>query len=204
MPRAYRLGKRGEAVAASRERIVDVARELLSAPKYRGLSLDSVAEEAGVSRPTIYNHFESKTGLIQAIFDDIGERIQFERVQRVLAESDPRCALEGMIGETCRAWSRDPHVIQRVLALAATDPELAEQAKTFERMRREGMRNLVRRLRDARLVHSSLSENEAVALLGVLTSFTTYDQLSATGLKGPALVRALGKLVTAVFAGDTR
>ena len=43
MARSYRLGKRKEAVVASRERIVEVARELMSRSDYRGLSLESVA-----------------------------------------------------------------------------------------------------------------------------------------------------------------
>jgi AcrR family transcriptional regulator len=173
MARSYRLGKRGEAVTASRARIVAAARELLRRKDYQGLSVESVAEVAGVSRATVYNQFESKSGIIQALFND---------------------------REHCRAWARDAKAIRRVLELAAADPDLAELTARNEGWRRDDIRALVERLRHAGALRPGLTNAEATVALATLTSFSTYDQLVIAGLRGASLARTLLHLARAVIA----
>ncbi len=199
MARSYRLGKRGEAVSASRARIVGAARELLSRKDYRGLSVENVAEVAGVSRATVYNQFESKSGIVQALFDDIGQRIEFERVRVALRNPDAFRAANDMILEHCRAWARDAKAIRRVLELAATDPELAELTTRAESWRRDDIGGLVERLRHAGALRPGLTNAEATAALATLTSFPTYDQLVIAGLRGAPLTRTLLHLARAVI-----
>ena len=199
MARSYRLGKRGEAVTASRARIIGAARQLLSRKDYEGLSVESVAEVAGVSRATVYNQFESKSGIIQALFDDIGRRIEFDRVRAALRHPDVVRAANDMILETCRAWTRDAKAIRRVLELAAADPELAEHTARYESWRRDDIRALVERLRRAGALRPGLTEAEATAAFATLTSFSTYDQLVIAGLRGAPLARTLLHLARAMI-----
>jgi AcrR family transcriptional regulator len=199
LARIYRLGKRAEAVAQSRQRIIAAARSLLSAPDHPGLSLESVAEAAGVSRPTVYNQFESKRGIIAALFEDIGKRIQFERVHDALADPDPRRALERSVTEHCRAWQRDARVIRRVLALATVDSDLEALVERFESMRRNSYGPLVTRLQQTRALRSGLAPDEAIAALGVLTSFTTFDQLRSAGVSSRSIARVLCQLSSSVL-----
>src|SRR5919202_1793752 len=70
-PRQYRLGKRGEVVEQTRERIIDATRELLAREGYPQASVDEVARLADVARATVYYQFGSKKGLIQALVEDI-------------------------------------------------------------------------------------------------------------------------------------
>jgi AcrR family transcriptional regulator len=200
MARSYRLGKRGEAVTASRARIVAAARELLRRKDYQGLSVESVAEVAGVSRATVYNQFESKSGIIQALFNDIGQRIEFDRVSAALRDSDALRAANEMIREHCRAWARDAKAIRRVLELAAADPDLAELTARNEGWRRDDIRALVERLRHAGALRPGLTNAEATVALATLTSFSTYDQLVIAGLRGASLARTLLHLARAVIA----
>jgi AcrR family transcriptional regulator len=199
MARSYRLGKRGEAVTASRARIVRAARELLRRKDYQGLSVESVAEVAGVSRATVYNQFESKSGIVQALFDDIGRRIEFDRVRAALRDPDVFRAANDMIIEHCRAWARDAKAIRRVLELAATDPELAALTTRAESWRRDDIRALVERLRRASALRPGLTVAEATAALAMLTSFSTYDQLVIAGLRGARLARTLLHLARAMI-----
>jgi TetR/AcrR family transcriptional repressor of mexJK operon len=53
--------------AQTRERIIISATELFLGDGYSNTSLDNVASEAGVTKPTVYSHFRSKKGLFDAV-----------------------------------------------------------------------------------------------------------------------------------------
>ena len=52
---------------SKKQLILDVAQLLFSKHGYQGTSIDLVVREAGVSKPTVYNNFESKQALIQEL-----------------------------------------------------------------------------------------------------------------------------------------
>lgn len=51
----------------TRQRILVAATDLFLADGYSNTSLDKVATEAGVTKPTVYSHFKSKAGLFDAV-----------------------------------------------------------------------------------------------------------------------------------------
>lgn len=55
--------------AAKTEQILKAARELFLSQGYGAVSMDEVANRAGVSKATVYNHFNSKEQLFGAIFE---------------------------------------------------------------------------------------------------------------------------------------
>jgi AcrR family transcriptional regulator len=56
----------GDAGGSSRRRILDATCVVLSRHGHRNLQLSDVAAQAKVSRPTLYRHFGSKEGLLEA------------------------------------------------------------------------------------------------------------------------------------------
>jgi AcrR family transcriptional regulator len=52
----------------ARERVLRAAADLFYADGY-GVSIDSIAERAGVAKPTVYAHFASKDALIEAVLE---------------------------------------------------------------------------------------------------------------------------------------
>ena len=50
-----------------RERLIDAAFELFSRQGFHGVGLDRILADAGVSKQTFYNHFESKEDLMLAV-----------------------------------------------------------------------------------------------------------------------------------------
>jgi AcrR family transcriptional regulator len=70
-PRAYRLGRRAESTAATRERIVDAAAALYQEQGVAATTLQAIAERADVSRGTILHHFGGTTGLISAVAERV-------------------------------------------------------------------------------------------------------------------------------------
>jgi AcrR family transcriptional regulator len=64
--RAYRMQKRGEAVDRTRQRITDAAVRLHTSIGPSEASMSAVADEAGVTRVTLYRHFSSMDDLFRA------------------------------------------------------------------------------------------------------------------------------------------
>jgi AcrR family transcriptional regulator len=60
---------------ARREQLLDVALEVFARAGYHGASMNDVAEAAGVTKPVLYQHFESKRELYRALLDEVGTRL---------------------------------------------------------------------------------------------------------------------------------
>jgi AcrR family transcriptional regulator len=99
MPRAYTLGKRGEAQAETRRRILEATLRLYREVGVAATTVASVAQAADVAPATVRNHFPNPTALAEAAADailaDVGvpdERIfegatgPIERVERLVRE----------------------------------------------------------------------------------------------------------------------
>jgi AcrR family transcriptional regulator len=198
--RSYRLGKRAGTVAKTRARILDAARRMLMRADFRRLALEEVARLAGVTRVTVYNQFGTKVGLIEALFRDTGQRMGLERVLGALALPDPRAALDALIREHCRAWSRERVVLQRLVALAAVDPDAGAVLAYLEGRRTHDARVLVARLGASRMLARGVLEREATAAIVGLTTFQLYDQLIASTSTTERAIAAIQRMVSGFLA----
>ena len=59
----------GQSTETTRDRIVDAAAKLFYGQGIRAVSVDAVAEKAGVTKRTLYYHFDSKDDLIAAYLE---------------------------------------------------------------------------------------------------------------------------------------
>jgi len=91
-PRAYRLGRRAESAAATRERIVDAAAALYEAQGVNATTLQAIAAKADVSRGTILHHFGGPSGVLDAVAVRILETLQLpdERIFEGAADDEAR------------------------------------------------------------------------------------------------------------------
>jgi AcrR family transcriptional regulator len=60
---------------ARREQILDVALEVFGRAGYHGASMNDVADAAGVTKPVLYQHFDSKRALFRALLEEVGNRL---------------------------------------------------------------------------------------------------------------------------------
>ncbi|HSH11702.1 MAG TPA: TetR/AcrR family transcriptional regulator, partial [Ilumatobacter sp.] len=60
---------------ARREQILDVAINVFGRAGYYGASMNDIAEAAGVTKPVLYQHFDSKSDLYRALLDEVGARL---------------------------------------------------------------------------------------------------------------------------------
>lgn len=174
-PRPYRLGKREEVIGQGRRRILDAARDLLSeAAAYPGFTVDAVARRADVARATVYYQFGSKSGLLEAVCDDLAEAGGMADLARVFTSSAPQAAISGFITAFAGFWGADRVVMRRLRALAALDPDVGAVISARDQRRREGLAVLVSRPPD----RTGAGAEQTVQMLYALTSFETFDALA--------------------------
>ena len=87
-PRPYQIGERKAGTDKTRERIVVAARELLVAEDFSSFTMDAVARLADVSRLTVYYQFESKAGLLEALYNHIAQRGHMDQLAEVFRQGD--------------------------------------------------------------------------------------------------------------------
>jgi AcrR family transcriptional regulator len=61
--------------AERREQILDVAVQVFAKNGFHSTSMNDVAEAAGVTKPVLYQHFDSKQDLYLALLDEVGARM---------------------------------------------------------------------------------------------------------------------------------
>jgi AcrR family transcriptional regulator len=200
-PRPYRLGKREEAIGHSRRRIVDAARELLSvATAYPGFTVDAVARRADVARATVYYQFGSKTGLLEAVCDDLAEVGGMADLARVFTSPAPEAAIHGFITVLAGFWAADRVVMRRLRALAALDPDVGAVIAARDQRRREGLTVLVSRLP----ARAGPAAEQAVQMLYALTSFETFDTLAGPDRDLADALPLVTRLAEAVLSMQVR
>ena len=158
MPRAYRLGKRQPAVDRTAARILDAARELVTASGDR-FSIGTLAERAGVSRATVYNRHGSRAAVLDAL-----------RPRHTLDAPDLRTFIE----RACAAWAAEPRLYRRLGPAA----DLGGDAP----------RRLAESLAAADALRPGCSLKEAEDVIAVVTSFPVFDRLHQDGRRSTTSV----------------
>ena len=156
--RTYNNTRRLAQVRATRLRVIEAAKALFIENGYPGTTLESVAEAADVSLPTLYRLFGSKRALLSAVIDTSfggdDEPVAFgdrPAVQAARTEPDPFKLVEAF-GPICTQLMERSSAIVHVLASAAqVDPEAGELLADIRRQRHTGQSRIVAALveRDA-------------------------------------------------------
>jgi AcrR family transcriptional regulator len=139
---------------------------------------------------TVYNRFESKRGLLEALFDDLARAGRMDRLREAFRQPDPLAALSEFIAVFTRFWSSGRVLIRRLHGQGAMDADLGEALRAREERRREGLRVLLKRIAETHGFPDPASFDDSVDVLFALTSFETFDSL-ARGKRRPADVAAL-------------
>ncbi len=157
-PRPYRAGQRQTASEQTRARIVAAARELLISPGgYANFSIETVARQADVARMTVYHHFGSKLGLLEALCDSLASSGGMQELVTAFQQPEPLAALNRFIEIFGRFWDADRSVLRRLRALAVLDPDIEQLIQTRDEWRRRGLQVIAQRL----LVQQAPSSEDA-------------------------------------------
>jgi AcrR family transcriptional regulator len=71
-----------------REQVLDAAREVIGEAGFDGLTIEAVAQRAGVTRPVVYDQFGDLDGMVTALIDR-EERAALAPLLEIVGESEP-------------------------------------------------------------------------------------------------------------------
>lgn len=81
-----------------RRQLLDTALEVFGASGFHGVSMDGVAEAAGVTKPVLYQHFDSKRDLYLQLLDDVGTRLGDVIAEATAGAGGPRAQVRAGFG----------------------------------------------------------------------------------------------------------
>ena len=159
----------------TRERIMASVREQLEEGAFHGSTVEEVAARAGVSRATLYQHFGSRLGLVDALCETFSETPALVAIRTV-------ADVEGLVRLSCEFWAAEEKILAQLYGVAAVDPAARD---LVDRQRRD-------RYAELRRVLAAAGAADAFAELAVLTSFETFEELRrSVGLSQEDVVRTL-------------
>lgn len=155
--RAYTMRQRAEGTAATRRRIMDAVVELLASNHLDRITLTAIADQAGVSVPTVIQHFGSKESAISEAVGDAGRRIREQR------DAAPVGDVQGAVANLIEHYETWGEQVMRLLSLedqradvkAITEPGRAYHRAWVEKTfapQLSGLRGAARQGRTAQLV----------------------------------------------------
>lgn len=194
MPRTYRLGQRKASADETRSRIIAGARELLlSDDGYRRFTMDAIARHTNVARMTVYYQFASKTGLFEALADDLAARGKIrENIERAFLRADAREGLAKLIDAFVHFWLADAEVMRKLNALSTLDRE--SHAAERDAWRKQAIDTMMKRAKKERRLTSKAISRGTEALY-MLTSFSSCELLAAQGRSERQIAARIRELV---------
>ena len=123
--------RRKKAPVQVRAQLLQAASDIATDHSVQAVTLDAVAERAGVTKGALQYHFANKQGLLDALFEQTLAHFESQIEARIAADrEDPRGAnarayLHATIDETNPAASTN--VLRVLVAAMMTDPEIRER-----------------------------------------------------------------------------
>jgi AcrR family transcriptional regulator len=121
--------------AERRQQLLRVALEAFAEHGYHDTSMNDVAEAAGVTKPVLYQHFDSKKALYGELVVDLGAGLEQEILASVTVAGGPRQQVEAGFRAYFR-WATQNSAAFRVLFAERnrTDRDLAAAVAKVESM----------------------------------------------------------------------
>lgn len=97
---------------STRTRIFDGAIRALARQGPRKLTMNDIADEAGVSVGTLYRYFKNKDELLRSLGDHFVAQLQATLEQAIVANPKPADRLEIVVDVMLRFWLENPATVQ--------------------------------------------------------------------------------------------
>ncbi len=96
-----------------RDQLLQVALTAFGTNGYHGTSMNNIAEAAGITKPVVYQHFDSKHELFLTLLVDIGDRLRAEIVTALetseASGGGPRGLVEAGFSAFFEFFGAEPH-----------------------------------------------------------------------------------------------
>ena len=185
-PRRYDSPRRREQAAATRREILAAAQRLFERQGYAATTMAAIAAEAGVALKTVYVAFETKSGLLRALWHlllrgdeadvPVGDRDWY---RRVVEERDPRRQIE-LTARNSRLVKERAAALMRVIRNAATaDADIAALWGRIQSDFHDNQRTIVAALAKNARLRDGLDVDRAADILWTLNHPDTWLLLVA-------------------------
>lgn len=183
-PRPYRSVVRREQAAATRLRILEAARRLFERDGYTPTTMAAIAKEARVSLKTVYLAFETKSGVLRALWHlllrgdeepaPVGERSWF---RAVIDEPDPEAKLRLDVRNATIVRGRIGGLLDVLREAAPSEPEIAALWARIQSEFHGNQRAVVEDLHRRRALRRGLGVERAADILWTLNHPDVYRLL---------------------------
>jgi AcrR family transcriptional regulator len=190
--RPYHKRKRAETEEETRRRITEAAVELHGTVGPALTTVTEVAERAGVSRMTVYNHFPTDADLFRACSSHWERRNPFPDPASWPEHADPTERVTKALEELYDWYDRTQGMLEKVLRDAPVVPALGQM---MEGTWGGYMHDVVGALSRGWAVRPD-AEVRLRAALRLVADFGTWRLLSEAGLTGPSAARLAARMVT--------
>jgi AcrR family transcriptional regulator len=159
------------------ESVLDAAERLIREGEFHSATVEALAEEAGISRATVFNRFGSKLGVLEVLVQRCFTGPEMQAIREALELEDPVAGLEAMIEPSCAIWEAKGFIVEQLYAIVVLEPGAAALIDEIEAEQRAGLQDLTRRLARADRLRPGLGEARAAATLHMLTSLESFQRL---------------------------
>ena len=182
--RGYHSPRRREQAAATRLEILEAAQRLFERDGYAATTMAVIAQEAGVALKTVYVAFETKSGVLRALWnlrlrgDDAAVPVADRAWYRAtLDEPDPERQLRRNAQNSRLGKLRIGSVIEVIRAAAPTDPDIAELWHRIQTEYHANQHGIVKRIAARKALRRGLGVNRATDILWTINHPVVWQLL---------------------------
>lgn len=183
-----------------RLQLIDVARSVFARSGYFGTTMDDVALAAGITKPILYQHFESKKALYLALIDEA----TLEITKAIWDATEDQSDALTMAASGMRAYfayvKAHPDSFRILFSDAQADPEIMDRIDSTRSVIAEKVAQLIENSIFANWPDKQQIQIVATGIVG-LAEMVAKEWI-ATGKASPDFAaRALGTLVASGYVG---
>jgi AcrR family transcriptional regulator len=182
--RRYNSTRRQAQANETRRKIIDAANKLFLLQGYPGATIESIAQEAGVSPETVYAVFGNKRSILTNLIDVLvgGDNLPIPLLQRsgpqaVLHENDPVRLLNLFAQDISAILERVAPVFEIIRSAAMKETDIADLLKNVLDQRMKNLRAVSQHLAALGSFREGLDEAQATEIIWVITSPEVFSLL---------------------------
>jgi AcrR family transcriptional regulator len=176
--RPYHSPARQRQAEETRQRILMAARELLASRGYVGMTMEAIAEAAGVSPKTVSAVIGSKREILAELVNPAAFDTHIQQLLGQLRTSqEPSRRVELVVLVVRQVYESLASEFELLRTAGVVALELADLARQIEARRRQNQAYLIADLQEKGMLRQGMSPEEAADVLWSLTSYDLYRLL---------------------------